>query len=224
MCERINLSNIPSHHEMVERLVDVYQNACQYEKLDGLTWYSDAFQYAARLHVEYGYTIRQVIELISVISPGAKWESVNVLLPERMVSYHNAGMTLTNYDWNVYPSSVKKAQAILDGVQGQLKGNKVRAFADAIEGDYQSVVIDGWMVKLLYANPGLLWKNTAVSSDSMYRMMADAVRDAAMFVGASPALLQAVTWVSYRNAWTGKARRYRKNQQEKQFIAEKVGS
>lgn len=228
MCERINLSNLPEHHVMVERLVTAYKGATYYEKLEGMQWYSDAYQYAIYLHVSYGlgrYTLRQMVELISVVSPGSKWEDVNMSLPEKLVSFHSAGISITDKSWPVYPSSILKAKQILDGNSGVLKGNKVRAFADAIDGDKNSVAIDGWMVKMLYDNPGLFWKNTAVTSDGMYNKMSDAVRDAAMFVGIAPALLQAVTWVAYRNQWAGKARRYRKNQAEKQFVealAEKV--
>ena len=218
----INLSNMPSHHQMVERLVDAYNGATQYEKIDGLTWYSNAFQYAATLHVKYGYSIDKIIDLISVISPGSTWETNNVQLPERMLSMHLAGIHFHSVTLPLYPSNITKAQQILDGERGVLKGNKVRAFADAIRGDSNSVAIDGWMVKMLYANPGLYWKDTAISSDTMYHAMSDAVRDAAMFVGVAPAMLQAVTWVTYRNQWKGRAKKYRKHVAEKKFLTEVV--
>lgn len=203
---------------MVERVVDAYNSATQYEKIEGITWYSNAFQHAATLSVMYGYSIEQIIALIAVVSPGATWESTNMSVPERMLSVHMAGITLTDIPWPLYPSNVAKAQQILDGQSGVLKGNKVKAFASAIGGNNDSVVIDGWMVKMMYGDPGIYWKDTAVSSDGMYNRMADAVRDASMFVGVAPALLQAIVWTSYRNVWKGKAQRARKNQAEKQFL------
>lgn len=210
---RCNLSNLPSHSEMVERLVDVYNNACQYEKIEGVTWYSNAFSTAAMLHIKYGYKIEQIIEVLSVVSPGTEWTLNSSTLPEKMLSYHLARVTLTTLEWPCYPSNVAKVQQILDGQPGVLRGNKVKAFAKAIGGDTNSVVVDAWIVKLVYNMPEMFWRDTAISSDRMYHNISDAVRDAAMFVGMPSALFQACVWTSYRNQYKGRSRRLRKEKE-----------
>jgi hypothetical protein len=78
-------------------------------------------------------------------------------------------------------------------VQGfdALKGLKTNAFARAIAGDTDAVVIDVWMCRA--AN---------LDSDSpnvgQYRMLSDAVREVAAEFGITPRTAQALIWIIVR--------------------------
>jgi hypothetical protein len=72
-----------------------------------------------------------------------------------------------------------------------LKGLKTNAFARAIAGDTDAVVIDVWMCRA--ANLG-----TDSPNKTQYNFLADAVRDAAQIFGLSPRTAQALIWIIVR--------------------------
>ena len=74
-----------------------------------------------------------------------------------------------------------------------LKGLKTNAFAKAIAGDQQAVVIDVWMLRAV----GIEKKTP---SQSLYAELARAVSAAAFEVGMTPRSAQALIWIIVRGS------------------------
>jgi hypothetical protein len=84
------------------------------------------------------------------------------------------------------------AQAALENGFDALKGQKTNAFARAIAGDTDAVVIDTWMLKAagMDASKGV--------NKSDYNMLADTVRNIASEHGLTPRTAQALIWIVKR--------------------------
>jgi hypothetical protein len=74
-----------------------------------------------------------------------------------------------------------------------LKGMKTNAFAKAIAGDEQAVVIDVWMLRAV----GIEKKTP---SQSGYAELVSAVKSAAFSVGMTPRSAQALIWIIIRGS------------------------
>ena len=75
-----------------------------------------------------------------------------------------------------------------------LKGDKTNAFARAIAGDHDAVVIDVWMIKAA----GMDGKKGV--NKTQYRELADAVREVAALRGLTPRTCQALIWIVKRGS------------------------
>jgi hypothetical protein len=74
-----------------------------------------------------------------------------------------------------------------------LKGLKTNAFAKAIAGDEQAVVIDVWMLRAV----GIEKKTP---SQSQYNELAEAVKKTAFDYGMTPRAMQALIWIVVRGS------------------------
>ena len=86
------------------------------------------------------------------------------------------------------------AQAALELGFDALKGQKTNAFARAIAGDTDAVVIDVWMIRAagMDASKGV--------NKSDYNMLADTVRNIASEHGLTPRTAQALIWIVKRGS------------------------
>jgi hypothetical protein len=85
------------------------------------------------------------------------------------------------------------AQAALDLGFDALKGLKTNAFARAIAGDTDAVVIDVWMMRAALMQ-------TDSPNKSQYNMLADTVRKIAGEHGITPRTCQALIWIVKRGS------------------------
>jgi acid phosphatase family membrane protein YuiD len=76
---------------------------------------------------------------------------------------------------------------------GALKGLKTNAFAKAIAGDEQAVVIDVWMLRAV----GIEKKTP---SQSQYNELVAAVKKTAFEYGMTPRAMQALIWIMVRGS------------------------
>lgn len=146
-------------------------------------WYPMAGQYAAELAGRHGLTLEAAACVISAFSPRVTWQR-NVELA-RLFCEGEATPGLSN-------SRLAAEKAVMHGFDA-LTGPKTNAFARAIAGDEEAVVIDTWMCKAA----GL---DRDAPSTVQYRNIAQAVRTLARRHGLAPSTMQALLWGRVRGS------------------------
>lgn len=146
-------------------------------------WYVDAERIAEKVAENLGATLEVGATVVSAFSPRERW-SVNVA---RAIAY-SLGQEVTCLKNNL----VMANNALTMGFDA-LKGLKTNAFAKAIAGDEQAVVIDVWMLRAV----GIEKKTP---SQSQYKLLADAVRKVAFDFGMTPRAMQALIWIVVRGS------------------------
>ena len=146
-------------------------------------WYVDAERIAEQVATNLDTTLEVGATVVSAFSPRERW-SVNVA---RAISF-SLGKEVTCLKNNI----VMANNALTLGFAA-LKGLKTNAFAKAIAGDEQAVVIDVWMLRAV----GIEKKTP---NQSMYLELSNAVKSAAFAVGMTPRSAQALIWIIVRGS------------------------
>lgn len=144
-------------------------------------WYFEAESVAREVAANMTLDLDRAACIVSAFSPRERW-SVNV----RKALAYSVGMPVAGL-----PNNLTMADASLVHGFDALKGLKTNAFARAIAGDTDAVVIDVWMCRA--AN-----FVTDSPNKGQYNFLADAVRDAAQLFGISPRTAQALIWIMVR--------------------------
>ena len=151
-------------------------------RYDGSVWYHTANVVAGELvTIRPEWSMEVAASVLSAFSPREKW-SRNCDMARKFARGEPTpclGMSIRNAN-----------ASILQGFTA-LKGRKTNAFARAISGDGDAVVIDTWMLKPL----GL--KSV---TPKQYDMIAHTIRDIAKEVGMTPRDLQAALWNHIRGS------------------------
>jgi hypothetical protein len=121
--------------------------------------------------------------IVAAFSPRERW-SVNV----RKALQYSIGVTPSGLSNNV-----AMADASLVHGFDALKGLKTNAFARAIAGDNDAIVIDVWMMRAA----GM---QVDSPNKSQYNMLADCVRNIASEHGLTPRTTQALIWIVKRGS------------------------
>jgi thermostable 8-oxoguanine DNA glycosylase len=146
-------------------------------------WYLDAERVAEevarnlKVNLEIGATV------VSAFSPRERWarnvtNAIKFSLNEPVVALGN---------------NIRMANSALIFGYDALKGMKTNAFARAIAGDENAVVIDVWMLRAL----GIEKKTP---TQSQYKEMASAVTAVATLHGMTPRAMQALIWIVVRGS------------------------
>lgn len=176
---------------MIWRNVDLGEVALVHLALlgeQGRPWYADSLEsiklYSARHHFDPGI----VCDVLAILSPRVTVE----------YSIKLAHEYLTTGEPN--PGTMKQRQAALERykVTGVFNGPKVNAFAKALRGDPDAVVIDAWMYRAL---------REGRTTPKAYREASAKVRAVARRLGWRPAETQAAIWAGAR-AYVGYASEY----------------
>lgn len=146
-------------------------------------WYVDAERIAEQVATNLGTTLEIGATVVSAFSPRERW-SVNVA---RAISF-SLGKEVTCLKNNI----VMANNALTMGFSA-LKGLKTNAFARAIAGDEQAVVIDVWMLRAV----GIEKKTP---SQSGYAELSKAVTAVASEHGMTPRAMQALIWIIVRGS------------------------
>jgi hypothetical protein len=85
---------------------------------------------------------------------------------------------------------VGNVESAISGIT--LSGNKVRAFAQNLKGDFTAVTVDVWILRYFGVD-----EKKAIS-DKLYAKIADRIRRIAKRIGESPAACQAILWTISR--------------------------
>jgi thermostable 8-oxoguanine DNA glycosylase len=146
-------------------------------------WYVDAERIAEQVATNLNTTLEIGASVVSAFSPRERW-SVNVA---RAISF-SLGETVTCLKNNL----VMANNALSLGFKA-LNGQKTNAFAKAIAGDENAVVIDVWMLRAV----GIEKKSP---SQSLYNELAKAVTETATKYGMTPRAMQALIWIVVRGS------------------------
>ena len=146
-------------------------------------WYHEAQEVAEDVAENLGTTLEVGASVVSAFSPRTKW-AANV---QKALAF-SMGKPVTGLSNNV-----RMAQAALVDGFDALKGLKTNAFARAIAGDTDAVVIDVWMCRA--AN-----LDTDSPNITQYRMLSQCVRHVAAEFGITPRTAQALIWIIVRGS------------------------
>lgn len=167
-----------------DRCLATWQACSSEQRKEGKWWYVQAMRDCC---TSAGPNIDPitVADMAAILSPRVSW-TANVRAIGDIVHRGEAAGILKRSQWG--------ARAILDGarIEDITKGPKVLAFARALKGDTEAVVLDVWMWRALDISEGLarLW--------STYSIAAFGVRLAARRLKVAPRDLQATLWVYQR--------------------------
>jgi hypothetical protein len=168
--------------------VDTYSeiaNRATFGQIEQATkWYLDAETIAREVSTNLNVSLEIGATIVSAFSPRERW-SRNV---SNAIKF-SLGKELTG----VLGNNIRMANAGLTLGFEALKGSKTNAFAKAIAGNENAVVIDVWMLRAL----GIEKKTP---SQSIYNEMANAVTAVAKAHGMTPRAMQALIWIVVRGS------------------------
>jgi hypothetical protein len=144
-------------------------------------WYRDAEEVAEEVARNLDTTLEVGASIVAAFSPRERW-STNV---SKAIAYSLGGR----------PKGLQNNLTMADNALTMgfdaLKGQKTNAFARAIAGDTDAVVIDVWMMRAA----GM---HTDSPNKSQYNMLCDSVRNIASEHGLTPRTTQALIWIVKR--------------------------
>ena len=151
-------------------------------------WYSEARTFAESLQsIRPEWSMVAAASVVSAFSPRVTWA-------------HNKAKAL-QYAQGVTPKGLRSHVAaadrcVVEGFDG-LRGPKTNAFARAISGDANAVVVDVWMCRAagLRKADGTL---KDAPTDLEYRAIADAIRAIALGMMMDASTMQALLWIIVR--------------------------
>jgi len=185
---------LPDHSSMVDNVIAVYSQANAAQLVAGATWYSDAHTLAAAIHDD----VQAGAAIIAVLSPMLSWSknAPIAVLAARAGTRRPAGVIGRNW------TKAKRARRVGADLDAIVKGPKVRDFWACIASngtDSYAVCVDRHAVAIACGR----FLDSKESGDSLagarYKKVANAYRDAAVILGLTPCILQAVTWVVWRD-------------------------
>lgn len=175
----------------------VYRTATPAQVIEGLNWYKVAYDFCLDLSTRYATTIEVVAGMVAATSPQQSWGS-NKAIVRRAFETGSVTGTFTN--------ACDKATRIMNGEAplDVLGGDKVRAFYAGIisAGMTDVVCIDRHAMAVATNGNGDV---KILSRKGVYDSVADCYVKAAKIVSkeagtkVSPAQVQAITWVVWRN-------------------------
>jgi hypothetical protein len=146
-------------------------------------WYHEAQDVAQEVATNLNASLEVGAGVVSAFSPRERWSS-NIT---KAVSF-SLGKSVTGL-----ANNLKMANAVLDGGIDALNGLKTNAFARAIAGDTEAVVIDVWMMRaaeMLTDSP----------TQGQYLALTKAVNKVAGEFGLTPRTAQALIWIVARGS------------------------
>jgi hypothetical protein len=174
----------------VERIIATYRAATDEQLSEGLHWYADAHSLAVALDRENPLRAAGVIAALSPLTP---WERNKALAVRAFADGVATGHMKAAMD---------KANRILAGedVVAVLNAPKTSAFAATIADptDAHAVVVDRHAMSVAIGRPSTDEDTKALALKGVYDLYADAYREAARRIGTAPSVVQAVTWVVWR--------------------------
>jgi len=166
-----------------ESFIGLLAQATLYDLRAAERWYSEAGEFAQSLTATTGWNMEVAASVVSAFSPRVTWA-------------HNKAKAY-QYAQGITPKGLRSHvdaadRCVRQGFNG-LRGPKTNAFARAIAGDANAVVVDVWMCRAAG-----LEKDAPNATE--YRAIADAIRAIAgtPAVCMAPATLQALLWIIVR--------------------------
>jgi thermostable 8-oxoguanine DNA glycosylase len=146
-------------------------------------WYLDAERVAEKVAENLDVPLEHGASVVSSFSPRERW-TINVA---KAIAF-SLGKEVTGLSNNL-----KMAQMSLTYGFDALKGRKTNAFARAIAGDEQAVVVDVWMMRA----SGIGVDNP---NKTQYTEISEAITTVANEFGLTPRTTQALIWIMVRGS------------------------
>jgi hypothetical protein len=146
-------------------------------------WYFEAEAVAREVASNLNCSMEIAASVVSSFSPRQSW-ALNV----RNAIAFSKGETV-----KCLTNNLNMANASLANGFDALKGQKTNAFARAIAGDDNAVVVDVWMMRAAMMP-------TDSPNKTQYAFVSDAVCDAANMFGITPRTAQALIWIIVRGS------------------------
>lgn len=183
-----------------ENVMAVYNGASAYAMREGLSWYSDAHNFARSLAKRNGSATRENVMtaagIIAALSPMNGWENNKRKALQLVTQGNGEGCGLY--------MNVEKAMAIYNGATplSVLGGNKVRAFYMTILDPTADIipVIDRHAFDIAVGERTDDKRRGILSRKGVYVEFANVYREAARIVGIGAPQIQAVTWCAWRES------------------------
>jgi hypothetical protein len=178
--KNISVDNIEKYTETFSTLI---QNTTYGDIEKAALWYADAEKVAHEVARNLDTTLEVGASIISAFSPRERWTSnvskaIAFSLGEKVVGLSN---------------NLKMAETSIHLGFDALRGPKTNAFARAIAGDPEAVVIDVWMMRAA---------NMEVDSPNktQYTELSQAIKRVAKMNEMTPRTVQALIWIIVRGS------------------------
>ena len=191
---------VPVHTQAVAAIASTFRIASAQDLREGLIWYRDAASVALAIGRVAGYKGKRAVSvgagILAALSPALNWDDS---IP---VAYDIAGSGTVGTDAFTSDANFIKALAIKDGAPALdvLVGDKVRAFYASImsKGETDAVCVDRHAMAIVAGRKLTKREQGGITNVGVYDAVAAAYVDAAAALGLAPAVLQAITWVTWR--------------------------
>lgn len=194
-----------NHRRMRDNILSVWYGASEAERTEGADWYARAHKIARKMAEDNDTTTVVAAAVLSILSPSSTW-SRNVRDAETMLAAWRSGATFGSFSCSTYGANKSKAWKLLQGKSTpetafSVRAPKTRAFAELIADPRgRSVVVDGHALCIALGERRTLASVPGVGQ-AAYAAVADAYRDAADVLGVAPHVVQATTWLAWRNLY-----------------------
>jgi len=177
----------------VQNILNTYESATDIQLLAGESWYESALYLAETLAFDHDIeSVENVAYAIAALSPQKDWITNQVAIIELCETGKTRFQSRINID---------KARRCLAGQLSALKGPKVERFAEAIMNPL------GDSVACIDRHAFSIWMGTkqtdiqikVLQRKGAYEMVADAYSEAAKKLGVPVHIVQATTWVVWRD-------------------------
>ena len=176
---KVDSKNVARHSRLFRALIAERSTPNALESAS--TWYGDGERIALDIAGIMDTSLEVGACIISAFSPRERWSS-NVTKAYRFANGEDVP-GLSNSMTMAHMSTVKGFDA--------LNGQKTNAFARALAGDSDAVVIDVWMMRAARLH-------TDAPNKTQYAELSRAVVNVAVSMGISPRTCQALIWILIR--------------------------
>lgn len=163
-------------------------------------WYTKARWLLQDIAASFDIDVHHACNLCAILSPRNAWHAnvsdVVTVLTGVGNNISPEYIRVHTFDNHKYKAIVYVMDCIGEGSDATryVTGQKVSAFAAALRGDYNSVVVDTWMIAASGLNP----KTEFVHRNGLYNIIANCIKEIASELYLEPALVQARIWCSIR--------------------------
>ena len=171
---------VPLYITAVNNFRDRAATATLFDLQAAEQWYADAGSFAQSLP-RHDWSFDTACSVVSAFSPRVTWAQ-----NKRKAMDYAHGITPKGLKSHVAAAD----RCVVEGFNG-LRGLKTNAFARAMSGDGNAVVVDVWMCRA-----ARLGKDAPNNGE--YHAIAEAVRTVAADYGMTPAIMQAMIWIVVR--------------------------
>lgn len=193
-----------STRRMVANIRAVFESAAPVERLEGINWYLKAHVECEAMATKYRIPTAYAVGVVTALSPGNSWERnmehARILINDFKAGLRGSDLPLVG---SYGRGNVVKSERILLGEDPRdvLGGLKVRAFYECMLNPWNpkdSAVCIDRHAKSVAIGYRVADKDATVTP-KQYGLIAAAYKTVASQLQVAPHVVQAVTWVAWRN-------------------------